>query len=63
MRLSHTPQPKISRMDDSMSTDIHNMCYSRVNILTTEVEKLTDFLGTASQEMEVLKEHNKEMQE
>lgn len=48
MRLSHTPQPKISRMDDSMSTDIHNMCYSRVNILTTEVEKLTDFLGTAS---------------
>lgn len=35
-------------MDETFSTDIHNMCYSRVNILTSEVEKLTDVLGTAS---------------
>ncbi|CAD8102863.1 unnamed protein product [Paramecium primaurelia] len=62
MKLSNTPQPKISRLDDSTSTDIHNMCYSRVNILTNEVEKLTDVLGTASQEMEVLKEHNRDLQ-
>ncbi|CAD8164712.1 unnamed protein product [Paramecium octaurelia] len=62
MKLSQTPQTKVSRMDDSFSTDIHSMCYSRVNILTSEVEKLTDVLGTASQEMEVLKEQNHELQ-
>ncbi|CAD8188342.1 unnamed protein product [Paramecium octaurelia] len=62
MKLSNTPQPKLSRLDDSTSTDIHNMCYSRVNILTNEVEKLTDVLGTASQEMEVLKEQNRDLQ-
>ncbi|CAD8108895.1 unnamed protein product [Paramecium sonneborni] len=62
MKLSQTPNTKVSRMDDTFSTDIHNMCYSRVNILTSEVEKLTDVLGTASQEMEVLKEHNLDLQ-
>lgn len=46
MKLSRTPKP--SRLDDSMSTDIHNMCYSRVNILTNEVEKLTDVLGSTT---------------
>ncbi|CAK95149.1 unnamed protein product (macronuclear) [Paramecium tetraurelia] len=62
MKLSQTPQTKVSRMDETFSTDIHNMCYSRVNILTNEVEKLTDVLGTASQEMEVLKEQNRDLQ-
>ncbi|CAD8088087.1 unnamed protein product [Paramecium primaurelia] len=62
MKLNLTPQTKVSRMDDTFSTDIHNMCYSRVNILTNEVEKLTDVLGTTSQEMEILKEHNLDLQ-
>lgn len=45
MKLSATPQPRISsKRSIDASTDIHSLCYSRVTMLTSEVEKLSDVL-------------------
>ena len=35
------------------SSDVHNMCYSRVSMLTTEVEKLSDVLFKTSNDLDM----------
>lgn len=62
MKLSATPQPRVSyKRSEDISTDMHSMCYSRVSLLTNEVEKLSDVLCATSQEVDVLRNTNQEL--
>lgn len=46
-------KPSPHKLDSS--TEIHSLCYSRVTLLTNEVEKLSDVLLETSKELEILR--------
>lgn len=51
-KISSTPEPK--RFSSASTSDVHTMCYSRVSMLTEEIEKISDVLAKKADETDLL---------